>query len=217
MNAIHHAIVYEGDRTAGLARARVYVEHDIGIPYEVNADVSVYTSDQYTIDEARELKARAYQTPLGSAQVFVLAVRHLTHQAQNALLKLFEEPANNTYFVLVVPSIEILLPTVRSRMAYGGRVTGELVERDFALKFLVAAVPERIKMLQPLYTNVKDADKQAVRTRARHIVDAFEATLHEDLHTNASALKEIAFVRQYLGDTSSSLKMLLEHLAVTLR
>ncbi|MBP9759747.1 MAG: hypothetical protein KBD24_00070 [Candidatus Pacebacteria bacterium] len=215
MNAIHHAIVYEGDRATALVRARAYVEEEIGIPYEANADVSVYVGEQYTIDEARELKTRAYQTPLGSAQVFVLAVRHLTHQAQNALLKLFEEPAHNTHFVLIVPSVEVLLPTVRSRMAYGGRVVGELVERDFAQKFLVASVPERLKMVQPLYTGVKDPDKQAVRTRARHIVDALEAILHEDVRANAVALKEIAFIRQYLGDTSSSLKMLLEHVVYT--
>jgi DNA polymerase-3 subunit delta' len=36
--------------------------------------------------------------------------------SQNALLKLLEEPPENSFFILVVPSKAILLPTIRSRL-----------------------------------------------------------------------------------------------------
>jgi len=40
----------------------------------------------------------------------------MTHQAQNAFLKLLEEPGKNVYFILVSHSVSKLLPTVLSRV-----------------------------------------------------------------------------------------------------
>lgn len=40
----------------------------------------------------------------------------MTHQAQNAFLKLLEEPGQGTYFILVSNSISKLLPTILSRV-----------------------------------------------------------------------------------------------------
>lgn len=216
MQNAHHATVYEGEREAGLARARVYVESEVGVKFEANPDITIHLSEQYTVDDARTLKERAYQSPLGSAQVFVLAFDRITREAQNALLKLLEEPAERTHFILLVPSVEILLPTVRSRLAYGGRVVGSLSEADMAELFLASSPSERIKLVEPMYKNVKDDMKLVVRTRAVHFLDALEDRLHKHgVRKNASALNEIAFVRRYIGDSGSSLKMLLEHVALT--
>jgi DNA polymerase-3 subunit delta' len=40
----------------------------------------------------------------------------MTHSAQNAFLKLLEEPGNNTYFVLCTENINKMLPTIISRV-----------------------------------------------------------------------------------------------------
>jgi DNA polymerase-3 subunit delta' len=51
----------------------------------------------------------------GIRVVIIDEAHALTPEAQNALLKLIEEPPPNTLFILVTDHIETLLPTVRSR------------------------------------------------------------------------------------------------------
>ncbi len=206
----HHAIVYDGDREAALARARAYVADELGLPLAQNPDVALLRYERMGIDDTRTLKERATQAPLGSAQVFIIACDSIMREAQNALLKLLEEPAANTYLVLAVSSVTGLLPTVRSRLTYGGRCLGELSERAFAEEFLRGTPAERLKQVEPLIR-----DKDRVRTRA--VLDAVEERLYAaDTPAVRAALKDVAFVRQYAADRSSSLKMLLEHLAVVL-
>ncbi len=44
----------------------------------------------------------------------------LTEQAGNALLKAIEEPTARTVWLLCAPTVEDVLPTIRSRMPPGG-------------------------------------------------------------------------------------------------
>lgn len=208
--SLHHALSIEAESVAGKAWAQGYIRDNLHLEVHGNPDIETIECERYTVAEARQLKVRASQTPLGSAQVFIIVCESILHEAQNALLKLFEEPANQTYFILILPSTKGLLPTVRSRLSHQGRIESDLVDMKFAQSFLTATVGERIKMLQPLLKN-KD------RLRARTIVDSIEVLLLKNgVHAQAKSLKDVCFIRTFLSDRSSSLKMLLEHLAVTL-
>jgi DNA polymerase-3 subunit delta' len=55
--------------------------------------------------------------PTGARVVVIDGAHALTTEAQNALLKLIEEPPPSTLFILVTDNVEALLPTVRSRCA----------------------------------------------------------------------------------------------------
>lgn len=50
--------------------------------------------------------------------ILIDQAHRLTLEAQNALLKLLEEPTNGTLFILTVPVIQSVLPTIRSRVQY---------------------------------------------------------------------------------------------------
>lgn len=214
---LHHAVVFEGDIRAGEEAALRFVVEMLGLRVDKNPDVSVVRFEQLTIDDARKLKDRAMQAPLGERQVFVLIFDKIVIQAQHALLKLLEEPAKNTHLVLVLPELAQLLPTVQSRLAYGGRLHGEPAERALAEEFLAAEPKKRVKLVQHLYTNVKEPQKIPYRNKARVIVEALEHELYtRGVREQAAALHEVVSVRRYLTDPSSSLKMLLEHLAYTL-
>ncbi len=214
----HHAVVYEGDRSAGSQVARSYIEDVLGVRYRSNPDVCIIEGEQCTIHDVRALKDRAYRHAFGVVQVFIIAFDRFTVQAQNALLKLLEEPASNTHVVLLIPTLEHFIPTVRSRLEYGGAVRAEHPpELPFARDFLRASPEERIALLGPLTKSVPDAEKPAARSRASRILDALESSLEAyGPRTHADSLREVLFVRRYLVDTSSSLKMLFEHLAITL-
>lgn len=69
------------------------------------------------VDAVRKIKDEAYIIPndLDKKIFIVKDAERLTNQAQNALLKVFEEGPENVYFILLTPSPSKLLPTVRSR------------------------------------------------------------------------------------------------------
>lgn len=84
-----------------------------------HADVSVIRTEKLSIgvDEVRELVRRASLSPMGERwQVLVVEdADRLTEQACNALLKAIEEPNGRTVWMLCAPTVEDVLPTIRSR------------------------------------------------------------------------------------------------------
>ncbi|MGW6866787.1 DNA polymerase III subunit delta', partial [Streptomyces sp. NPDC054912] len=84
-----------------------------------HADVEIVRTDLLSIGvkETRSLVRRAQLSPaVGRWQVIVLEdADRLTEGAGNVLLKAVEEPAPRTVWLLCAPSLEDVLPTIRSR------------------------------------------------------------------------------------------------------
>jgi DNA polymerase-3 subunit delta' len=84
-----------------------------------HADVSVIRTQKLSIgvDEVRDLVRRAALAPVGRRwQVLIIEdADRLTDQAATALLKAIEEPTDRTVWMLCAPTVEDLLPTIRSR------------------------------------------------------------------------------------------------------
>ncbi|HET7350572.1 MAG TPA: DNA polymerase III subunit delta' [Marmoricola sp.] len=82
-------------------------------------DVSVTRTEKLSIgvDEVRELVRSSALSPVGRRwQVMVVEdADRLTDQAANALLKAIEEPTERTVWLLCAPTVEDVLPTIRSR------------------------------------------------------------------------------------------------------
>ncbi|MGW4030978.1 DNA polymerase III subunit delta' [Streptomyces sp. NPDC004838] len=84
-----------------------------------HADVQVVRTDLLSIGvkETRDLVRRAQLSPaVGRWQVIILEdADRLTEGAGNVILKAVEEPAPRTVWLLCAPSLEDVLPTIRSR------------------------------------------------------------------------------------------------------
>ncbi|WP_327225381.1 DNA polymerase III subunit delta' [Streptomyces platensis] len=84
-----------------------------------HADVEIVRTDLLSIGvkETRDLVRRSSLSPSGGRwQVIVLEdADRLTEGAGNVLLKAVEEPAPRTVWLLCAPSVEDVLPTIRSR------------------------------------------------------------------------------------------------------
>lgn len=85
-------------------------------------DVEYYGGDgsrrSFHIDTIRQLRQNAWLLP-GEApcRVCVLCgAENMTDQAQNALLKILEEPPEHTVFILTAENCAMLLPTILSRV-----------------------------------------------------------------------------------------------------
>jgi DNA polymerase III subunit delta' len=84
-----------------------------------HSDVSVTRTERVTIatDSIRELVLRAALVPAGGRwQIMVVEDADRLHErAANALLKAIEEPTSRTVWLLCAPTLEDVLPTIRSR------------------------------------------------------------------------------------------------------
>jgi DNA polymerase III subunit delta' len=84
-----------------------------------HADVSVTRTEKLSIgvDDVRNLVRRASLAPAGHRwQIMVVEdADRLTEPAANALLKSIEEPTDRTVWLLCAPTVEDVLPTIRSR------------------------------------------------------------------------------------------------------
>ena len=74
--------------------------------------------ESFKVRPMRELRAAAYQSPSeGRAKVFILAsAQLLSRESQNILLKVIEEPPEDTFFIFTCDNKYKLLPTVLSRL-----------------------------------------------------------------------------------------------------
>ena len=84
-----------------------------------HADVTVVRTEKLSIgvDEVRDLVRRSALAPAGRRwQIMIVEdADRLTEHACNALLKAIEEPTERTVWMLCAPTVEDVLPTIRSR------------------------------------------------------------------------------------------------------
>jgi DNA polymerase III delta prime subunit len=209
---MHHAYLYEGPFS--LLPALAHSARDLfDMKHEGDPDVHMLSWEKFGIDESRELTAQASFKSMSSRALFIIGVSSITSDAQQALLKLFEEPQAGVTFVLLAPHGSII-PTLRSRfLNYPLTLTEEQAQHTVAKKFLASAYKERSTQITALLK-----DEELNKERVRDFLQSLESLLYKKVSDAEyrSGLSDIALVRNYAGDRSAALKMLLEHLASTL-
>jgi hypothetical protein len=221
---LHHAYVLIGDTAKVRAELVDFFEHVLGERVVGNPDFFIQDFSAFTIDDARALREQQHSKSFSDARkLVVLSVVTMTVEAQNALLKMFEEPTAGTHFFILTRSRDVLLPTVLSRVQlfvhdaheHAGRdenVHHEQDEHIQSRKFLIATYPDRLQIVAS-YIEAKDA----AATLA--FVDGLIAVLHEQKNAakrSYAKLEMLLTMRSFLLDRSPSHKLVLEHLALTL-
>jgi DNA polymerase III delta prime subunit len=114
----HHAYLIVGGDSVK-AELISMLEKNYEVKIHSNPDFFDRVYETFTIDDARELKSLANMRPVTDSdkKIFILMMNGITVEAQNALLKLLEEPPEYVHFFLIIPSAHLLLPTVKSRMS----------------------------------------------------------------------------------------------------
>ena len=75
------------------------------------------TSEYISIDQIRGLNNFINQSSFNNIPKFIIfdSADNLNKNSSNSLLKILEEPSNNTYFILISHQLSNILPTIRSR------------------------------------------------------------------------------------------------------
>ncbi|MFZ2048971.1 MAG: hypothetical protein WAV25_01575 [Minisyncoccia bacterium] len=201
---LHHAYLLEGDTDTGVTFVYGLLER-LGISSIQNPDLHIYSNDSFTIDEARKLADKAQGKAFGSKKIFIISSPKFSLQAQNALLKTFEEPFENTHFFIVLSSRELLIPTLLSRLEIHRLEASD--EKDInARKFLDMNTKERMNLIKKFVDNEKP-------------LSPFLDSLMLELRKNADnkELEKVFNVRKYSDDPSAMSRLILEHLALVLK
>lgn len=206
----HHAYLLVGPAEAIIADLRADL---------ARAEVIYQKWPQWGINESRELRfGQARQVAAEGLRAYILEFLNITHEAQQALLKVLEEPAERTKFYLVAPSAEIFLPTVLSRLrvvklAPSARTAPEALAR--AEKFWRALPEARLALAQTLLS--LSEEPSVLRAEATAFIDALEFTRRGNVPAaDEASFRELRRARDYLRDRASSPRLILEHLALVL-
>lgn len=204
----HHAWCLVGQMNAGKV-AVLDCLSDLGIG-DTSPDVRWFEYEMLSVDDARTItKVQAERPVAENFSWIIVSFDRTTTEAQNALLKTLEEPASTTKIILIVPTDNFLLPTVRSRLQFVYLEDNQLDDFDVAA-FLAMSFKDRLDAVAPI---IKEGDKQ----QARQILVSMQKMVYEKGNTaeNKNTLRYLGDCIEVVLDPSSSLKLLLESVAVT--
>lgn len=215
---LSHAYIFYGPtmvgkRTTALALARFLEKGEFEPPVEgeVLQDAMVVDlafaksldpniKDSVSIDAVREIKKFLWQKPVASPRrtLIIDDAELMTTEAQNALLKLTEEPPASSLLIIVTSDTEGILPTILSRVQsiYFGAVPGVEFgkpgfvwrlknDKDFAQSLAIAE-----KFLKTPATTRRDFVKKLIEPddfNLRTFLDAVILTLAREKPSRAKA------------------------------
>lgn len=225
----HHAFVIEAEAEQGIETAQAWAEKELGMKMQGNPDVVVMRYGLLTVEDARRVSELAAGKAFsGATKVVIIAATRAYHEAQNALLKIFEEPPRGTYLFLVLPTLGSLLPTLRSRVQvlnpYRDVVrptsdVGRTTSYTSAEEFIKASKEKRSTIIKKLTSGKDEEERRENRDEALAIVNGIEAAAYDVGFRKpyiAELLREIQILRGYLHDRSAPVKMILEHLSLVI-
>lgn len=204
----HHAYLLLGERTQALS----YLEnllHEVGFETVGNPDFFLYEEILFGIDDARDLIRRASEKAFGSRKVFFISSERMSAEAENALLKVFEDPFPHTHFFVSVRDEELLESTLRSRMmpvSVRGEANPTSSESDVARGFLSLPLKKRMALAKEF-------------GEGKHNLSLFLDELLTLLRLEKDSqdkLQKVFEARRFSDDRSVLPRIIVEHLAVVL-
>ncbi|CCB80368.1 DNA polymerase III subunit delta [Helicobacter bizzozeronii CIII-1] len=115
--------------------------------------IDTLIEEELKIEHAQEIKARCILSYAGP-KIFIIAAHHFNIFAQNALLKILEEPPTNTRFIVIAKHKHALLPTMLSRLICQDKRT-KIAKEPFKLNLATCT-------LQDIYTYLKELEGQSL-------------------------------------------------------
>jgi len=221
----HHAYAIFG--RAEQVREKLFndLEKRWGVEIKGNPDFSYQKFETLSVDEARLLKEFQTNKSLGGGKkILVIEADAITVQAQNSLLKMFEEPTANSHFFLIGDCVRNLIPTLASRlekMEMGGEqppISAAEIGGCSPQEFISSTPAKRLALIKKLADDIKDEKK--TKADAISFLREIEAVYYQKIKREGklpdNILADIEMCLDYMSDPSASVKMLLEFVAMIL-
>lgn len=229
-NNPHHAYLMEGEKGEIMPEILAFLE-DLEINILGNPDFFNISLDSFKIEDARNLKSLAMEKSFSveggsknAKKVFIISVNSFLLEAQNTLLKIFEEPKEDILFFLIVPDASALLGTLVSRFYLIKNKTAQNETKETE-RFIAMSARDRIEYLKELLIMPEDEEDtvalDSARSKAIRFLNTLERSLHQrifenelDFQVKVNFFEQIFKTREFLRQPGSSTKSLLEAVAL---
>ena len=226
---LSHAYIFFGeDKESLLSFAKKLVNFleagEFEEPEKPFSDALIVVPDQggsIGIDAARMLKGFLMSRPAISRRrvAIIDGGEALTPEAQNALLKIAEEPPEKGLLIVTARNAGSLLPTVSSRFQkvhvnVGGIAKNQKKGGYSPNKFLSSSATARSAMIKVMLEN--EANREA---NAEQFLNELIVELRKDLLSSTSRARDIAFVlrrKQLMDEYNTNIRLQLEAIAKVL-
>ncbi|KKQ21175.1 MAG: hypothetical protein US33_C0008G0011 [Parcubacteria group bacterium GW2011_GWC1_36_9] len=212
-NNLHHAYLIEGKREEIVPELFEFI-NSLGINTNANPDFVHMSLDSFKIKDARNLRSYAAEKSFSlghssstdevfAKKIFIISANHFLLEAQNSLLKMFEEPIKNTHFLAE--------------------------ETKDAEKFISMPLKSRIDFIKNLLIEPEEENEEgneivvldSTRSKALKFLNALELVLHQKqlmskMPFDISCFKHFFKVREFLRMPGSSVKTLMESVALVI-
>jgi len=210
LDTTHHAHLVIGDPNEHAKRCAELLTA-ANLPGAGDPDFYALTlfDKAFGIDDAHDAVRFASRRAFGNrGKVLFLSAPSFTLEAQNALLKVCEEPTEGTHIVLVAREPSMLVPTLISRMrVYGATTTSDTSDAD---SFQNASYSARLKHVSRI------AESDNARSGARALATALLKRAAENPPYTKRALSVLVATEKFLHNPSMPVKTVLEGLALLL-
>lgn len=164
----------------------------------------LHTFHKIKIDDVRNLKELLNTK---GAETHIIYFDNFLDVAQNAFLKILEEPANEKSIVLITKSKSMILDTVLSRLI----VIEQSVNNNQYKKykdFVDLSIPDRLSIVNEILSLEHDE----IRTESQVLI----SKIIESNSIEKQKAKKLADLHDVLYENGASAKQILEFIAVTL-
>jgi DNA polymerase III delta prime subunit len=182
------------------------LKRDLDFDIKANPDFLNIEQESFGIDDARDLIKWAIGKPfLSETKVSLIITKSVTQEAQNALLKVLEEPPLGTYIFFHLENLGGILGTFLSRIKVWDLTAHDLKEEVSAKKFLNASIQEKLATIRAL-------SKKEDKNKIKELIKDLETVVCQ----NKISANRILSVKIFASARGSSPKMLLEWLTAVL-
>jgi len=225
---LHHAYFIVGDSSV-LLLLNTFLEEQVKIKTRANSDFWHGKFATFTIDNARSLASSQERKAFGEnlevtrdstkghnegKKIFIIETDFITEEAQNALLKVFEEPTAGTHFFIISPQ-DTLLPTLRSRVQIIEFESSQIKKLE-SESILALTLAERMVKVKEITEGISDEEK--TKQDAITFLNTIEKELYEKgVEKYSKSLAITVAARESLYARGTPIKMVLEHVVLTIQ
>lgn len=221
-NDLYHSYVIESNMENTATNLKLYLE-DHGEVDKNSSDIMFASYDSFGMEDSIIIK-EWYQNKVtdGKKKICIINTKFINREAEQSLLKVIEEPTENTHFFIITPDASLLLDTILSRVHLIKNVDEGLNE-EYSLEFYKLNINKRLDKIADIIKEFKDNENSGgLRYKAISLINGIERIVYEKWKMDINntdlvyILNELKNCREYLSIPGASVKMILEYIALVI-
>lgn len=212
----HHAHIFIGNlHNAKDAVFEYFTQEGVSL---VSEPYYIQEHSLFSVEDAHKLKRLVSEKVAENKRIYLLIfVENFSHQSQHALLKTLEDQKENICICFVTPHAHTLLATLKSRVLVHYLKNSSIPSLIDVSGFWSADFSKRLHVVDSFLKKFDVDSARELRKESKNFLDAYEEVVYSRGSTqkNKHTFDAIFFAKEYIHDQGSSVKQLLEYVALS--